>query len=111
MCLKPYKKKEHSGNVDGEDTAYQWPAQGHLKHQPRPIFSGAKKYLVHKVLRQLVPLPFLHDPLRIQSHSISVVRWHSYPHVTRLAVKRIPLHIVDTPPEISVLLSSYNLVI
>ena len=108
MCLKPDNKKEKSGYVDGKDAAYQRPAQGDLNYQPRP--SGAKTYLVHGVLRQLVPLPFIHDPFWIQSHSISVVRWHSYPHVTRLAVKRIPLEVIDAPPEISVLLCSYNLV-
>ena len=110
MCLKPDTKKEQSGNVDGEDAAYQRPAQGHLKHQSGPTFSGAENYLVHGVLRQLVPLPLILDPFRIQSHSISGVRWHLYPHFTSLAVKRVPLHIIDTPPEISVLLSSYNLV-
>ena len=110
LCLKPDNKKEQSWYVDGEDAAYQRPAKGHLKHQLGPTFSGAEEYLVHRVLRQLVPLPFVRDPFRIQSHNVSVVPWHAYPHVTRLSVKRIPLHVVDTPPEISVLLSSYNLV-
>ena len=112
MCIKPDTKKEQSGNVDGEDAAYQRPAQGHLKHKIGPPLEGAEEDLVHGVLCQLILVRLVVLNLfRIQSHKVSVVLWHAHPYVASLAVKRKPPHIIDTPPEISVLLSSYNLVL
>ena len=36
---------------------------------------------------------------------------HAHPHVASLPIERKPFHIVDTPPEVSVLLSANNLVL
>ena len=111
MCFEPDNKKEQGGNVDGEDAAHQRPAQGDLKHQPRPALEGAELDLVHGVLRQLVLVPrVVLNLFRIQPHKVSIVLWHAHLHVTSLTIKRKPLHVIDTPPEVSVLLTAYNLV-
>ena len=40
--LKPDDKKKQGGYVDGEDAAYQRPAQGHLENQPGAIWLRAE---------------------------------------------------------------------
>ena len=110
ICSKPDDQKEEGGYVDGEDTTYQRPAQGHLKHQLGPVFQGAEENFVNGILCQLVPVPFVLNLFRIESDKVLVTLWHAHPHVTGLTIKRIPLHVVDAPPGISVLLRSYNLV-
>ena len=110
ICSKPDDEKEQGGYVDGEDTTYQRPAQGDLKHQLGPVFEGAEENFVNRILCQLVPVPFVLNLFRIESDKVLVTLWHAHPHVTGLTVKRIPFHVVDAPPGISVLLRSYNLV-
>ena len=110
ICSKPDDQKEEGGYVDGEDTTYQRPAQGDLKHQLGPVFEGAEKNLVNGILCQLVPVPFVLNLLWVESDKVLVALWHAHPHVTGLTVKRIPLHVVDATPGISVLLRSHNLV-
>ena len=112
MSLEPDDKKEQGRYVDGEDATDQGPDQGHLKHQLGPALEGAEEDLVHGVLGQLVlVLLVVINLLWIQSHKVLVVLGHAHPHVASLPIERKPFHIVDTPPEVSVLLSADNLVL
>ena len=111
MSLKPDDEEKQGRYVDGKDAADQGPAQGDLKNQPFPIFLGAESDVVDRVLCQFVLVPLVLNLFRMKSHKILIMLWSSHPHLAGLSIKGKPPHAVDAPPEVSVLLSSDNLVL
>ena len=109
MSLKPDDEEKRGRYVDGKDAADQGPAQGDLKNQPFPIFLGAESDVVDRVLCQFVLVPLVLNLFRMKSHKILIMLWSSHPHLAGLPIKGKPPHAVDAPPEVSVLLSSDNL--
>ena len=82
----------------------------HLKNQllgmVDSVGSGTENDLFNEVLCQFILLAFVLNAFWMEPHKVKIVLRQVHEHVASLAVERIPPQVVDTPPVISVFLTS-----